>query len=130
MNALTPQAEFLLLSRGKWDTDSPKEEIEAAIARFYDWYEGNLASGRFKPGWRLTTEGATVSKSGIALDGPFGETKEVIGGYWIIVAGSLREAAEIASQSPCARHGLRYEIRPLEAARGSVYRNTNETPDT
>lgn len=128
MNAPSPQSEFLLLSRGKWDSDSPKEEIEAAIARFYDWYADNLESGRFKPGWRLTTGGATVSTTGITMDGPFGESKEVIGGYWIIVAGSLREAAEIASRSPCLLHGLHYEIRPLDAARGSVYNETNETP--
>ena len=130
MNDQLPHSEYLLLSRGQWDEGAPKADIEAAIEKFYAWYESNLKSGRFKPGSRLSTDGAIVSKSGVTTDGPFGEAEEVIGGYWIIVADSLREAAEIAAQSPCARHGLRYEIRPLEAERGSAYRHTNEAPAT
>ena len=128
MNDQAPHSEYLLLSRGQWDKDASKADIEAAIEKFYAWYEDNLKSGRLKRGSRLTTDGAMVSKSGVTTDGPFGEAKEVIGGYWIIVARSLQEAAEIAAQSPCLRHGLRYEIRPLEAERGSAYRHSNETP--
>jgi hypothetical protein len=123
-----PTAEFLLLSRGQWDKAASKEDIEAAIAKFYAWYEGNLKTGRFKPGSRLTTDIAMVSKTGIVTDGPFGEAKEVIGGYWIIVARDLRAAAEIAAQNPVLPLGLHFEIRPLEAERGSAYRVTNETP--
>jgi hypothetical protein len=124
------QRDYLLLSRGQWDANASKADIEAGIAKFYEWYESNVKSGRFKPGSRLTMDIAMVSKSGIVTDGPFGEAKEVIGGYWIIVAGSLREAAEIAAQNPCLPHGLRFEIRPLEAARASAYDTTNETPRT
>lgn len=122
-------SEFLLLSRGRWDKASPKPEIEAAIERFYAWYEENIAKGVFKPGSRLTTDAALVTRDGIRTDGPFAEAKEVIGGYWIIVAENLTAAAAIASQSPVLPHGLSYEIRPLESQRGSVYRHTNETPE-
>ena len=81
-----------------------------------------------KAGSRLSTEAAMVSKSGIATDGPFGEAKEVVGGYWFIVARSLREAAEIAAQNPCGQYGLSFEIRPLESARASAHNITNENP--
>ena len=128
MNEQTPTHDYLLFSRGQWDKGTSKADIEAAIEKFYAWYDGHLKSGQFKRGSRLTTDGATVSKSGVTTDGPFGEAKEVIGGYWIIVARSLREAAEIAAQSPCLACGLRYEIRPLETERGSAYRHTNESP--
>lgn len=127
MNTPSPQNDYLLLSRGQWDPDAPKADIEAAIAKFYDWYSRNVETGRFKPGSRLSTDIAMVSKSGIATDGPFSEAKEIIGGYWIIVARSLREAAEIAAQNPCIQFGLRFEIRPLEAERASAYNVTNET---
>lgn len=123
-------ADYLVLSRGQWDAHASKADIEASIARFYEWYEGNVRSGKFKPGSRLATDIAMVSKTGIVTDGPFGEAKEVIGGYWIIVARSLREAAEIAAENPCLPHGLRFEIRPLEPARASAYDLTNETPRT
>lgn len=121
-------SDYLLLSRGQWDKDADKTAIEAAIGQFYAWYEANIAKGIFKPGSRLTTEAAIVTRDGIRTDGPFAEGKEVIGGYWIIVAGSLAEAAAIAAESPIPQFGLSYEIRPLESERGSVYRHTNETP--
>lgn len=121
-------SEYLLLSRGQWDTASAKADIEAAIDKFYTWYEANLEKGVFKPGSRLTTDVALVTREGIRTDGPFAEGKEVIGGYWIIVAESLAAAAAIASENPVLPHGLNFEIRPLEAERGSAYRHTNETP--
>lgn len=121
-------SEFLLLSRGQWDKASDKADIEAAIHRFYAWYEANIEKGRFKPGSRLTMDAALVSRDGIRTDGPFAEAKEVVGGYWIIVAESLAAASALASESPVLAHGIRYEIRPLESERGSAYRHTNETP--
>lgn len=119
---------YLLLSRGKWDVNSSKADIEADIGRFYAWYEANLENGSFKPGSRLTMDAALVTRDGIRTDGPFAEGKEIIGGYWLIVADSLSAAAALAAGSPVVKHGIQYEIRPLEAARGSVYRTTNETP--
>ena len=128
MNEPSPVSEYLVLSRGQWDQGASKENIESAIQKFYDWYERNLKDGRMKAGSRLSTEVAMVSRAGIVTDGPFGEAKEVVGGYWFIVARSLREAAEIAAQNPCAQYGLSFEIRPLESARASVYNITNENP--
>ncbi|MGH8169316.1 MAG: YciI family protein [Steroidobacteraceae bacterium] len=98
-----------------------------AIDGFYSWYERLVAEGKLKPGRRLAIEGKRVSRAGIT-DGPFAETKEVIGGYWLIVAGSLEEAAAIAAGSPCLACGLTYEIRLIDPERGSAYRTTNETP--
>ena len=128
MSEQTQHSEYLVLSRGQWDKHASKADIEVAIRKFYEWYERNLREGRMKPGSRLSTEVARVSKSGIATDGPFGEAKEVIGGYWFIVARNLREAAELAAQNPCAPYGLSFEIRPLESVRASAYDLTNETP--
>lgn len=122
------RSEYLVLSRGQWDENASKEDIEAAIHKFYAWYERNLKEDRMKPGSRLSTRNAIVSKTGVVTDAPFSEAKEVVGGYWFIVARSLREAAELAAQNPCAQYGLTYEIRPLEAERASAYNITNETP--
>lgn len=119
---------YLLLSRGQWDESSSKADIEASIDKFYAWYEANLEKGIFKPGSRLTTDAALVTREGIRTDGPFAEGKEIIGGYWLIVAESLAAAAAIASENPVLAHGLNFEIRPLESERGSAYRHTNETP--
>ena len=123
-----PLSEYLVLSRGQWDKDAPKEKIEAAIVKFYDWLERNIAEGKLKMGSRLSRERAVVSRAGIVTDAAFSEAKEVVGGYWFIVARSLREAATLAAQNPCAQYGLSFEIRPLEAERASAYKVANETP--
>ena len=120
--------EYLVLSRGQWDTTARKEDIESAITQFYDWITDHIAHGRMKSGSRLSTDRAVASKEGVIIDAPFCEGKEVIGGYWFIIATSLQEAAAYAAQNPCAAYGLVYEIRPLEAARASAYTTANETP--
>ena len=119
--------EYLLLSRGQWDADKSPQEIQSAIDAFYAWQGRLVEEGRFKPGQRLTTEAKLVTRSRI-IDGPFSEAKEVIGGYWFILAGSLDEAARIAADNPCLACGLAYEIRPIEPEKASAWREGNETP--
>ncbi|MEO5913663.1 MAG: YciI family protein [Luteolibacter sp.] len=125
-----PLAEFLVLSRGKWDDHAPEKEIEDTIAKFYDWLDRNVAEGRMKMGSRLKRERMVVGRKGITVDGPFNETKEVIGGYWLIVARSLQEAAELAAENPCVQIGLTFEIRPLDSVCANVRTLANETPDS
>jgi hypothetical protein len=127
MKEQTSTSEFLVISRGQWDNDVPPDEIQQAIDRFYLWLGRLVDEGRMKRGQRLATEGKTVSKN-MVTDGPFGETKEVIGGYWFIVADSLEEAAQIAAGNPCLNCGLFLEIRPIDPERASAYSVTNETP--
>ncbi len=55
---------------------------------------------RMREGKRLTT------------DGPFAETKEQLGGYYLIEAADLNDAIQIASRMPNARFGS-IEVRPL-----------------
>lgn len=121
-------SEYLVISRGQWDAAARPEDVQAAIDRFYAWYERSLAEGRMKPGSRLAPQGRVVSGGGRTLDGPFAETKELVGGYWFIVAASLDEAAALAAENPCLAFGLTLEIRPLEAERARVEHITNETP--
>ena len=119
--------EYLLISRGQWDADADPAAVQAAVDRFYVWYEQGLHEGRFKRGSRLENRGRLVSRQGVT-DGPFAEAKELIGGYWFIVAQTLDDAAAIAAENPCIAFGLSFEIRPLEAQRASVDRPANETP--
>jgi hypothetical protein len=127
MSKTPPTSEYLLLSRGQWDRDKSPQEIQAAIDDFYVWHQKLVEQGQFKPGQRLATGGKLVSRSGVT-DGPFTEAKEIIGGYWFIVASSLEEAAAIAADNPCLAFGLSYEVRPIELERASAFRPGNETP--
>ncbi len=51
--------------------------------------------------------------SPVVTDGPFAETKEILGGFYLIEAGSSAEAEEIAARIPSARMGGTVEVRPL-----------------
>ena len=52
----------------------------------------------------------------VMTDGPFAETKEQLGGYFLIEAGSLEEACTVAARVPAARLGS-VEVRPVVPAR-------------
>ena len=121
--------DYLVLSRGQWDKDAAPEAIQSAIDAFYPWLEAHVAAGRMKTGERLARAGATVSRKAVVTDGPYGETKELVGGYWFVVARSLEEAAALLATSPTLAHGLFYEVRPVELERASAWRRANETPD-
>lgn len=119
--------EYLVISRGQWREELSHEEIQAAIDAFYDWHGAHVAAGRMHVGQRLARVGKRVSADGVT-DGPFAESKEIIGGYWFIVAESLDAAAELAAGNPCLACGLSYEIRPIETVRASAFAQTSETP--
>src|SRR5690349_21136861 len=107
-------SDYLVISRGQWDKNASKEAIQGAIDRFYVWLDEMVAEGKMKTGQRLAASGVTVAKkdgAAVTTDGPFGETKEVVGGYWFILANSLEEAGQIAAGNPCLDFGLFYEIR-------------------
>ncbi|WP_027484386.1 YciI family protein [Rhodanobacter sp. OR87] len=127
MNEPAPLSEYLVLSRGQWDRDAAREDIQAAIDRFYAWHDRLVAEGRMRAGQRLAREGKLVSRQAIT-DGPFTEAREIVGGYWTILARSLDEAAAIAAENPCLAYGLAFEVRPIEPVRASAYALTNETP--
>ena len=127
MSDKTAPSEYLVISRGQWDSELSPQTIQEAIDSFYVWHDRLVKEGRMKVGQRLAREARMVSRHSIT-DGPFTEAKEVIGGYWHILARSLDEAAQLAAQNPCLACGLSYEVRPIELARASASVVSNETP--
>ncbi|MCB9780866.1 MAG: YciI family protein [Alphaproteobacteria bacterium] len=76
-----------------------------------------VASGEFKAGDALHPVATATSvrvRDGQTLltDGPFAETREQLGGYYLVDAENLDRAVEIASQIPSAKHGT-IEVRPI-----------------
>ena len=93
-------------------------KIEPSVMQEMGKFAGELAAqGKLKGGAPLfpEAEGARVQvRDGKArvTDGPFAETKEVIGGFFIIDAKDLKEAVEIAKRAPHARYGFA-EVRQV-----------------
>jgi hypothetical protein len=128
MNAPASSREYLVISRGQWDADASPEQIQQAIDQFYVWLDRMVGEKKMRTGQRLRIEGKTVSKNGVITDGPFGESKEVIGGYWFIFADSLDEAAKFGAGNPCLQYGLSFEIRPIDPEQASAFKEASETP--
>jgi hypothetical protein len=62
------------------------------------------------------TNGVVVDYSAeppVVTDGPYGETKELFGGYWILDVASKEEAVEWAKRAPLAGPGMKTEIRRI-----------------
>lgn len=95
---------------------SPAEDA-AMMAEYGAFHEGLAAAGAFVDGARLqsTATSTTVRvKSGetVTTDGPFAETKEQLGGYYIIDVPNLDAALAWAAKVPSAKYGP-VEVRPV-----------------
>ena len=93
------------------------EEGAAMMAEYMAFTEEAAQRGVLRGGDRLhpSTDATTVRvRDGEVLtsDGPFAETKEQMGGYFIIECNDLDEAIKIAAMVPGARHGS-VEVRPI-----------------
>ena len=119
MSEPPPSAEYLVISRGEWDKSLSRDQIENVIDQFYRWLDRLVDEGKMRRGQRLTYEGKTITQKNVITDGPFGESKEVIGGFWFVIASSLDEAARIASGNPCLDCGLSVEVRPIDPERAT-----------
>ena len=111
-------SEYLLLFRGgDWDKNVSPAELQSAVSGFLTWFERLNADGILKAGQPLLPESRIVSgKNGRSVaDGPFAESKEAVGGYFLIKAEGFDEAVAIAQQCPILEHGAVVEVRPIAA---------------
>jgi hypothetical protein len=105
--------DFLFLFRGGSAPASP-EEGQKRMQRWVNWIDGLTKAGKTKGGFPLETGGKYVSgTSKIVTDGPFPESKEIVGGYLIVTAGDLNGAVEISKGCPIFAEGGAVEVRPI-----------------
>jgi hypothetical protein len=108
--------EYLFVIWEGGDDAEPTTRDDALVA-MGNYAMDLLATGKLKGGGPLfsSSEGATVRKRrGVvtSTDGPYIETKEVIGGFLIVEADSLDDAVELAKQAPAAAYGA-VEVRGM-----------------
>jgi hypothetical protein len=99
-----------------WETQ-PKAVQDQTIGEYFAFSESIKKSGNFVAGEALqpiSTATTVRVKDGkrLTTDGPFAETKEQLGGFYLVTAKNLDEAIAIASRIPAARTGS-IEVRPV-----------------
>jgi hypothetical protein len=94
-----------------------QSELKKVTDEYMEFTKSIVQAGHFKAGDRLkpVTAASTVrvrNGKAITTDGPFAETREQLGGYYLIEAKNLDEATAIAARIPGARFGS-IEVRPV-----------------
>jgi len=112
-------SQFMLFIRNGEESSenlSP-EQIQQAIQRYSAWAKKLREQGKLVTAEKLKDNtGMLLStrNSRIVVDGPFAETKETIGGYFIVEAENMDEAIEITKECPALSNGALVELREIE----------------
>jgi len=113
--------DFLYLFRGGADPKqmSP-EQMQQNMNKWFAWMGELRSQGKLKAGQPLGDEGKVLSgrKGQTVTDGPFVEGKEEVGGYLIVSAQDLSEAAGMAKGCPIFENNGTVEVRPIERIPG------------
>lgn len=108
--------EYMLLFRGnQWQKGLSPEQMQEVVSHWMAWFERLAAQGQVTAGSPLEHAGKLVSgKNGrMVADGPFAESKEAIGGYFLLRVNSMEEAVAIAQECPGLPYGIVVEVRPV-----------------
>ncbi len=92
---------------------SPADQ-QRYMEKWYGWIGEMRKAGVYKAGNPLESGGKTLSgPKKVVTDGPFAESKEVVGGYIVVGVKDLDAAVEHARHCPIFEAGGRVEVRPI-----------------
>ena len=96
----------------------PQGDMDAIMRDYFAFTEDIKKSGHYRAGEALkpvqTATSVRVRNGALSTtDGPFAETKEQLGGFYMVDAKDLNEAIQIASRIPSAKTGT-VEVRPIQ----------------
>jgi hypothetical protein len=113
-------AQFLMLLHGdpaNWTNLSP-EKMREAIMKYRAWGEDLTRKGALLNSSKLVDNAGRVMRTANGkprvLDGPFSESKEVVGGFYLIEAPDYDAVVQMAQNHPQFEYGGLVEIRQLE----------------
>jgi hypothetical protein len=107
---------MLYLDEGGWPKLTPAEQ-QQGVAAYQSFAEALAKAGAMKDSGRLqpSSTATRVTKAGgkaRVMDGPYADTKEQLGGYFLIDVPNLDDALKWAARCPAADHGV-VEVRPV-----------------
>ena len=112
---------MLLLRGGISNRDLSAEQLQRQIDRYLSWIEKLRREGHFVAGEPLDESGKVLSgqNGNTVTDGPFTESKEEVGGYFIVRARDLEFAVELAKGCPIFANNGTVEVRPIQQVPGA-----------
>jgi hypothetical protein len=113
----TPTNQFMFLVRGATcdGGDLSPEQMQAHMRETYAWIDSLSKKGVMTAAQPLTPGGKVVSgtNGSVISDGIAAESKEAVGGFFIVNAATLDEAVSIARTCPSFNQGMRLEVRQI-----------------
>lgn len=94
-------------------------QMQAIVQRYIEWTQRMQAAGMLQDGFKLKdSEGRCIRKGGsgemVVTDGPFAESKEVLGGFWMLEAASYEAVVKQLADHPHLEFGT-LELRAIDA---------------
>ena len=121
MTTSSTKSQFLFVFRSPQDQPDPTpEEMQKIFGSWMAWVKNLKDKGVYVAGQPLEEAGKVLrGPRGKSLtDGPFVESKEIVGGYLIVLADSLEAATTIARDCPGLAFGGTVEVRPIDTSHG------------
>jgi hypothetical protein len=105
---------FIYWGAGEQPNQSP-DEMQKVMQKWMNWMKELGEKGHLKDvGHPLEPGGKVVRGKGKTVtDGPFAEAKDIVGGYTLIEAKDLNQAAELSKGCPALEYGGAVEVRPI-----------------
>ena len=109
------QYALLIYTNEQADAQASKEDQDAVMAAYYafgEQFKQQIAGGEALLPTTSATSVRVREGNTLSTDGPFAETKEQLGGFYLVKCDNLDEAIQIAAKIPGAAHGT-IEVRPV-----------------
>lgn len=113
---MSTENDYMLIFRGTdWHKGLSPEEMQNVANLWMAWFKRLTDQGIALAGNPLERSGKLVSGKGgrVVADGPFAESKEAIGGYFLLRVPTLEAATAIAKECPGLPYGIVVEVRPV-----------------
>ncbi|MBV8277813.1 MAG: hypothetical protein JO170_21465 [Verrucomicrobia bacterium] len=108
---------YLIRREGADFSNYSAADFQELLQKYQAWTQKLKSEGRFLAGEKLSNNlGKSLRGKGteIIVDGPYADSKEAIGGYYLIEAKDLDEAVEVAKGCPSLTYGGSVEIREID----------------
>lgn len=104
---------FMLIFQGGIKQDASPAALQTNMAKWMAWVEQLNKDGKYVAGEPLLPGGKLVRSKTSITDGPYTEGKELVGGYFIINANDMQEAADIAKSYPDFEYDGTVQVRQV-----------------
>ena len=114
MSTQSQNGYMLIFRSTDWYKGLSPEQMQQIADNWMAWFNRLKDEGKAIAGNPLEREGKIVSgRNRVVSDGPFAESKETIGGYFLLKVNTLDDAVAIAKDCPGLPYGIRVEVRPV-----------------